>query len=141
MISRSKDGALVAGVARRSGWRPVRGSSSRGGRAALQKMITHLKRFRFAGHIVDGPRGPAGVVKSGVIRMALATGAVIVPFYVSADRCWIFNSWDRFLVPKPFSRVTLRFEQPLHLDNDLGSEDFEHQRRRLEAIMRPGLLR
>jgi lysophospholipid acyltransferase (LPLAT)-like uncharacterized protein len=140
MISRSKDGAVVAGVARRSGWLPVRGSSSKGGKAALRKMIAHLKRCRLAGHIVDGPRGPAGIVKPGVIRMARATGAVIVPFYVSAQRRWIFNSWDRFLVPKPFSRVTLRFEQPLRLDRDLGSEEFEQQRQRLETIMRPGLV-
>jgi lysophospholipid acyltransferase (LPLAT)-like uncharacterized protein len=140
MISRSRDGALVAGVARRTGWRPVRGSSSRGGRAALQKMIAHLRRFRLAGHIVDGPRGPAGVVKPGVIRMAQATGAVIVPFYVSADRRWIFDSWDRFLVPKPFSRVTLRFENPIRLQDDLGGDGFERQRRRLETIMRPGLI-
>ncbi|MEJ2638101.1 MAG: lysophospholipid acyltransferase family protein [Desulfosarcinaceae bacterium] len=140
MISRSRDGSMIAGVARRSGWRPVRGSSSKGSRAALRKMIHHLERFRLAGHIVDGPRGPAGKVKAGVIRMAQATGAVIVPFYVSADRRWLFNSWDRFLLPKPFSRVTLRFDAPIHLEADLDNSGFEGQRRRLETIMRPGLI-
>jgi lysophospholipid acyltransferase (LPLAT)-like uncharacterized protein len=140
MISRSRDGAMIAGVARRSGWRPVRGSSSKGGQAALKKMISHLERFRLAGHIVDGPRGPAGEVKAGVIRMAQATGAVIVPFYVSADRRWLFNSWDRFLLPKPFSRVTLRFEAPIHLEDVMDNGGFERQRRRLEAIMRPELI-
>lgn len=141
MISRSKDGSMIAGVARRSGWYPVRGSSSRGGKAALKEMINHLERFRLAGHIVDGPRGPAGEVKAGVIRMAQAAGAVIVPFYVSADRCWLFNSWDRFLVPKPFSRVTLRFDTPIRLEDDMDNGGFERQRRRLEAIMRPELIR
>jgi lysophospholipid acyltransferase (LPLAT)-like uncharacterized protein len=140
MISRSKDGALVAGVAQRSGWCPVRGSSSKGSKAALRKMINHLKRFRLAGHIVDGPRGPAGKVKAGVIRMAQATDAVIVPFYVSADRCWLFNSWDHFLVPKPFSRVTLRFDAPIRLEDDMNNGGFERQRLRLERIMRPGLV-
>jgi lysophospholipid acyltransferase (LPLAT)-like uncharacterized protein len=141
MISRSKDGAVVAGVARRSGWHPVRGSSSKGGKAALREIISHLNRFRLAGHIVDGPRGPAGKVKPGVIRMAQATGAVIVPFYVSADHCWLANSWDRFMVPKPFSKVTLRFDTPFHLEKVLDNGGFERQRRRLEAIMRPGLIR
>jgi lysophospholipid acyltransferase (LPLAT)-like uncharacterized protein len=140
MISRSKDGAVVAGVARRSGWRPVRGSSSRGGKAALRIMIAHLKQFRLAGHIVDGPRGPAGKVKPGVIRMAQVAGAVLVPFSVAADRRWICNSWDRFMVPKPFSRVVLRFENPLQLDSLKNREDFESQRQRLEQIMRPSLI-
>lgn len=140
MISQSTDGAIVAGVAQRTGWRTVRGSSSRGGRAALKRMIQHLKASKLAGHLVDGPRGPAGVVKSGVIRMAHVSGAAIVPFYVSADWCWIFNSWDRFLLPKPFSRVTLRFENPIHFDRDVDSEGFETQRKHLEEIMRPGLI-
>jgi lysophospholipid acyltransferase (LPLAT)-like uncharacterized protein len=140
MISQSSDGAIVAGVAQRTGWRTVRGSSSRGGRAALKRMIKHLKASKLAGHIVDGPRGPAGVVKSGVIRMAHVNRSAIVPFYVIADRCWIFNSWDRFLLPKPFARVTLRFEDPIHFDWKVDSEGFETQRQHLEAIMRPGLI-
>ena len=89
---------------------------------------------------MDGPRGPAGEVKAGVIRMAQAADAVIVPFYVSANRCWIFNSWDRFMLPKPFSRVTLRFEAPIHLEDGTDSEAFERERKRLETIMRPGLI-
>jgi lysophospholipid acyltransferase (LPLAT)-like uncharacterized protein len=141
MISRSKDGSMIAGVARHSGWHPVRGSSSRGGKAALRAMIRHLERFHLAGHIVDGPRGPAGEVKAGVIRMAQAADAVIVPFYVSANRCWLFKSWDRFMVPKPFSKVTLRFDAPLRLDDDADNGGFERQRQHLEAIMRPALIR
>lgn len=140
MISQSKDGAIVAGVAQRTGWRPIRGSSSRGGKAAMKHMIRHLRATRLAGHIVDGPRGPAGVIKSGVIRMAQVSGAAIVPFYVSADKCWIFNSWDRFLLPKPFSRVRLRFENPIRIDRRLDSEAFDRQRKHLEALMRPGLI-
>lgn len=140
MISRSKDGAIVAGVARRTGWRPIRGSSSRGGKAALKRMIRHLRATQLSGHIVDGPRGPAGVVKSGVIRMAQVSGAAIVPFYITADRYWIFNSWDRFLLPKPFSKVTLRFEDLIQIDRDVDSQGFDRQRKHLEEIMRPGLI-
>jgi hypothetical protein len=140
MISRSKDGELIAGVARRTGWYPVRGSSSRGGREAMREVIRELKGSRLAGHIVDGPRGPAGEVKPGIIRMAHATGAVVVPFYVSADKAWYFKSWDRFMLPKPFSRVRLRFDRPLHLDSDQDEAGFEKQRVALERMMLPNLL-
>lgn len=139
MISRSRDGELIAGVARRTGWRPVRGSSSRGGREAMHAVIDDLKASRLAGHIVDGPRGPAGRVKPGVIRMAHATGAAIVPFYVTAAKAWYFNSWDHFMLPKPFSRVCLRFGRMVHLDPLVDAAGFEAQRIDLENMMRPAL--
>lgn len=140
MISQSKDGEIIAGVARRSGWRPVRGSSSTGGRAAMRAVIRQLTKTRLAGHIVDGPRGPAGVVKPGVIRMAQLTRSAIVPMFVSVDRAWFFNSWDRFMLPKPFARVTLRFGDMIPIQRSNGDEAFEHQRRTLERVMRPGLI-
>ena len=140
MISRSKDGQIVAGVAQRSGWHPVRGSSSRGGREAMHNMIGGLKNSRLAGHIVDGPRGPAGQVKAGVIRMAHASNAAIVPFYVAADKAWYFNSWDRFMLPRPFSQVVLRFGAAIDLAPLGNDDDFEGQRRQLEQTMLPGLV-
>jgi hypothetical protein len=140
MISRSGDGELIAGVARRTGWHPVRGSSSRGGKEAMHHVIEGLKHTRLAGHIVDGPRGPAGEVKAGVIRMAHATNAVIVPFYVSADKAWYFNSWDRFMLPKPFSRVVLRFGDMINLAPPGQRGTFEQQRAQLQKAMRPALV-
>jgi hypothetical protein len=140
MISRSRDGDIISYVAERHGWRTVRGSSSRGGKSALKEMIARVRQSRLAGHVVDGPKGPAGIVKAGVIRLAHATGAVIVPFYVSADRAWHFRSWDSFLLPKPFARVHLRFGDIVRLETPAGEEDFETQRAALEAIMRPGLI-
>ncbi len=83
MISKSRDGDVIAAVARRSGWYPVRGSSSREGEKALALMAERLRLTRLAGHVVDGPRGPAGRVKPGLIRLARAADAVIVPFSVS----------------------------------------------------------
>lgn len=139
MISKSKDGDLIAGVASRTGWDPVRGSSSRQGREALYLMIEKLKDTGLAAHILDGPRGPAGVVKPGVIRLAHAAQAVIVPFWIEADRAWFFKSWDRFMLPKPFSRVTLRFGDMLRFEATSDEAAFEAQRRQLEDLMRPGL--
>jgi len=139
MISKSKDGEIIASIAEKTGWRTVRGSSSRDGGQALKEMIDHLKTYGFAGHVVDGPRGPAGVVKAGVVKLARATGALVVPFYIKADRAWFFNSWDRFLLPKPFARVTLEFGEMLDLTAGESEDDFERQRQRLEQIMLPGL--
>jgi lysophospholipid acyltransferase (LPLAT)-like uncharacterized protein len=138
MISKSKDGEIVAGVATRSGWEPVRGSSSRGGLKAMREVIEKLRQTRLAGHIVDGPQGPAGVVKNGLIRIAHATDAVIVPFYVFADRAWYFNSWDRFMLPKPFSRVRLRFDEMIRITATEDEAEFEAQRVQVEKIMLQG---
>jgi lysophospholipid acyltransferase (LPLAT)-like uncharacterized protein len=139
MISQSKDGKIVAGVAKRSGWNAVRGSSSKGGTLALKNMIANLKKSKLSGHIVDGPRGPSGVVKPGVIRLAFATNAVIVPFYISAENSWHFNSWDKFLLPKPFSKVVLRFDKMISLQRTKDRNLFENQRKQLEDIMIPAL--
>ena len=140
MISRSNDGAIIAGVAERTGWNTVRGSSSKGGKAALRNVINNLRESRLAAHIVDGPRGPLGKVKAGVISMAHRTDSVIVPVYASAEKGWYFNSWDRFLLPKPFSKVHLRFGEMLKFEKTKDPARFEEQRARLEKIMRPGLV-
>jgi lysophospholipid acyltransferase (LPLAT)-like uncharacterized protein len=139
MISQSKDGDIIARIAEKTGWHTVRGSSSRDGSRALKEMIDYLKETGFAGHVVDGPRGPAGVVKAGVVSLAKSSGAFVVPFYLSADRAWYFNSWDRFMLPKPFARVTLRFGEMLDLTSGASEEDFEYQRVRLQEIMQSGL--
>jgi lysophospholipid acyltransferase (LPLAT)-like uncharacterized protein len=139
MISQSRDGELIAGVAALTGWGVVRGSSSRDGRRALEEMVAHLKESRLAAHVVDGPRGPAGIVKSGVIRLAQGAGASIVPAYLEAPQAWHARSWDRFCVPKPFSRVTIRFGDPLTLPPGTDRPTVEAQQKRLEAVMRPGL--
>ena len=105
MISQSRDGELISGIVNRLGWRPVRGSSSRGGRDALREIKTLVHKGYKVGHIVDGPRGPLGIVKPGLLLIAQISGAPIIPTITSAERKWVFNSWDRFVIPKPFSRV------------------------------------
>jgi lysophospholipid acyltransferase (LPLAT)-like uncharacterized protein len=140
MISKSQDGEIIARIAAKQGWHAVRGSSSRDGGKALKEMIDRLRQSRLAGHIVDGPKGPAGIVKAGVISMARATDAVVVPFHTTADRAWYFRSWDRFMLPKPFARVTICFGQMMHFPAQDDRQTFESQRSRLEEIMRPELL-
>lgn len=139
MISQSRDGDLISGVANRVGWHTPRGSSSRGGKSAMAAMITHINAYHFGAHILDGPRGPAGKIKPGIIRMAHATGARLVPFYVTADHAWFFNSWDRFMLPKPFSRVRIVFEPEIVLEPTSEPDGFEQQRHDLEARFLPRL--
>lgn len=135
MISKSRDGEFISAVANRSGWTTVRGSSSKGGLAALEKLVEHLRQNRLAAHIIDGPRGPFGMVKPGAIRLAHATDSIIVPIYVAAERAWYARSWDRFMIPKPFSRVVLRFGEKLKFDPTQDGEKFEQQRKVLENTM------
>lgn len=139
MISKSSDGEIIAGVAEKSGWQAVRGSSSRGGKEALRKMIDHLSEKRLAAHVVDGPKGPAGNVKAGVIQLARAADAAIIPFYVSTDRAWYFNSWDSFFIPKPFARVIISFGEMIKFTPDESLATFENQRLYVERVMRPEL--
>ncbi|HEX7505016.1 MAG TPA: lysophospholipid acyltransferase family protein [Syntrophales bacterium] len=140
MISQSKDGDIIAGIAEKSGWHTVRGSSSRNGGRALKEMVGRLERTGLAAHIVDGPRGPAGIIKAGVVSLARAAGAVVVPIYATSDRAWYFKSWDRFMLPKPFAKVTLRFGEMMDFTEGEDDKDFENHRLHLQQIMLAGLI-
>lgn len=132
MISRSRDGDFIADIVRRIGWEIVRGSSSRGGREALREMVAGVMETGMGGHIVDGPTGPPGIVKPGIIALAQKTGAAITPTCVSYENPWIFNSWDRFMVPKPFSDVLLRFGPLEPVPPEMNERQFEEYRLNLE---------
>jgi lysophospholipid acyltransferase (LPLAT)-like uncharacterized protein len=136
MISRSRDGDFVAAVVEKIGWKPVRGSSSRGGKEALRQMIDALNEHHIGGHIVDGPQGPPRIIKPGLIALAQKTGAGIVTVFVVYDRPWVFNSWDRFMVPRPFSRMLLRFNlSPIYVPKEMDGEQFEEYRNIVENKM------
>jgi lysophospholipid acyltransferase (LPLAT)-like uncharacterized protein len=132
MISQSRDGEMIARVVDILGWRSVRGSSSRGGMRALKEMRVLTRRGYRIGHIVDGPQGPFGVVKPGLLTIAQFAGAPVVPVITSAQRCWVFNSWDRFMVPKPFSNVLIRFGPPIPVPRRMTANAFEALRQDME---------
>jgi hypothetical protein len=136
MISQSRDGEMIAAVCRLLNFRPVRGSSSQGGREALAAVVEDLSHHPIAIHAVDGPQGPRGVVKAGIVRMAQLSGAPIVPVHISVDRAWVLGSWDRVLIPKPFSTVVVRWGEPIPVPAVLDEARFEGLRREVEALMR-----
>jgi hypothetical protein len=115
MMSRSRDGEAVARVTRSLGFLPVRGSSSRGGSEAFRALVRYLRQGRPTGITPDGPRGPRGRVQPGVIHLAQVSGVPILPASFAASPRVVFRSWDRFVLPLPFSRVVVAYGEPLEV--------------------------
>jgi lysophospholipid acyltransferase (LPLAT)-like uncharacterized protein len=141
MISRSRDGEMIAKVFSSFNFRPIRGSSSRGGKEALANMVEDLVHHQLAAHILDGPRGPRGVVKPGLIVMAQLSGVPIVPVYISVNRAWVLDSWDRFIIPKPFSTVVIRWDSPIYVPRSMDNETFEDTRKKIEQHLMENQIR
>lgn len=132
MISQSRDGEYAARLAWWLGFRNTRGSSTRAGSRALRQIIRRLRAGENGGMLADGPKGPARVAKPGTIIMARSARVPLIPLVWGADRCWMFNSWDRYLVPKPFARVVLYFCEPLWIPLTARGEEIERHRKILE---------
>ncbi len=114
LISRSFDGELIARTVELLGFRAVRGSSSRGGAAGLRGMAQAYADGCICAFTADGPRGPSMIAKPGATQLAkLVNAPWIGAFYALPERAWELKSWDRFLIPKPFSRVFVSF--PAHV--------------------------
>jgi hypothetical protein len=133
MISRHRDGELIARTVQRFGYVPARGSTTRGGTTALRLMLRELKAGSDIGFTPDGPRGPSRVVQSGCVAAARLGRVPLVPVALGADRAWKLNSWDRFVIPKPGCRALLAYGEPLWPDPEAP---LEQTRLRVEAAMR-----
>lgn len=105
LISRSFDGELIARTVELLGFTAVRGSSTRGGATGLRNMERAYHQGHRCALTADGPKGPAMIAKPGTAQLATLVGAPVGTFYVLPERAWELRSWDRFLIPKPFSRV------------------------------------
>jgi lysophospholipid acyltransferase (LPLAT)-like uncharacterized protein len=120
LISRSFDGELIARTVERLGFIAIRGSSSRGGATALRQIAEEYGRGTRCAITADGPRGPNMVAKPGTAQFAQLVGTWVGTFYVLPLRAWELKTWDRFLIPKPFSRVLITW--PPHVPADQVSE-------------------
>jgi lysophospholipid acyltransferase (LPLAT)-like uncharacterized protein len=116
LISEHGDGEIIARIAHSLGYRSVRGSSSRGGERALLGTARELEGGRDVAFTPDGPRGPRESFAPGALIVSQRTRAPLVLITVDAPRAWRLRSWDRFLIPKPFARVTIGYEDPLRVD-------------------------
>jgi hypothetical protein len=124
LVSRHGDGELIGRVIQQFGFFLVRGSSSKGGEQAMKELVTLLKQNRDIGITPDGPRGPAERVKPGVAQLARLTGSPVIPGAFSASRIKILNTWDRFRIPYPFSRIVYVIGEPLFYQEGEDLEDF-----------------
>lgn len=132
MVSRSKDGEIIARVLKLFGFRSARGSSSRGGKEALQVMIETINREQCSGGLVaDAPRGPFGVAKIGIVRLAKETGLPLIPVMWWAKRKIMFKSWDKTLLPLPFTRIVFFYEPPIFVPPEASNERLEEIRAEL----------
>lgn len=135
MTSSSFDGEYIARIIERCGFRAVRGSSSRGGMRALLEMRKLIEAGQSVAFTIDGPRGPRHVAKPGPLLLARHTGAPICCLHVAVERAWVFHSWDRFMLPKPFSRVLLRIGPLLSVPQKGSPQELEHQLGELQATL------
>jgi lysophospholipid acyltransferase (LPLAT)-like uncharacterized protein len=135
LISASRDGDLLTDAIERFGFDVVRGSSSRMGASALLQLSDTLGASRDVVITPDGPRGPAYELGPGIIFLAQKTGAPVLPMNLEYSSCWRFKSWDRFIVPRPFSKVRVLIGQPQHVRSTSSTDEFEAERVRLQNAM------
>ena len=135
LISASRDGDLLADGIRRFGYDVVRGSSSRLGASAILQLTEMLESRRDVVITPDGPRGPAYELGPGIVFLARKSGASVLPMNLEYSRCWRLGSWDRFIIPQPFSKVRVLINQPHHVKSIDTPDEFEAERLALQNAM------
>lgn len=135
LISASRDGDLLSDAIHRFDYDVVRGSSSKLGATALLQLGDVLARRGDVVITPDGPRGPAYELGPGIIFLAQKTGAAVLPINMEYSSCWRVKSWDRFIVPRPFSKVRVIIGRPERIKSTSSDEEFEAERLRLQNVM------
>jgi lysophospholipid acyltransferase (LPLAT)-like uncharacterized protein len=135
LISRSFDGELITRILEHFGFHAVRGSSSRGAKEGLLGLARVIEKGGPAIFTADGPRGPIYRTKMGPIKLAQTTGAPIGCFHLEPEHAWTVRSWDRFLVPKPFTRIVVSWGPWTRVPADLADDEFESRREELNAAI------
>jgi lysophospholipid acyltransferase (LPLAT)-like uncharacterized protein len=133
LISHHRDGIFISRTLAHLGIGTIAGSSSRGGAGALVSMVRALKRGEYMGITPDGPRGPRMRATPGAATAARLSGAVLLPVSYSATRRWVLGSWDRFVVPLPFSRGIIRVGAPIEVPRETDESGLEAVRQKLEV--------
>lgn len=135
ITSQSFDGEYIARFIQRFGYGAVRGSSTRGGVAALVELIRVMRAGLPAGFTIDGPKGPKYVAKSGACLLAKKTQNPMMPFVVETKNYWQVKSWDRLQIPKPFSRARIFIGEPIFVSKDADETEIENKRLELQKAL------
>ncbi|MEE4166589.1 MAG: lysophospholipid acyltransferase family protein, partial [Desulfocapsaceae bacterium] len=136
LVSASEDGDYIAALATNLKFKTVRGSRNRRGLRALKDLISCLEHGEHIGIVADGSQGPPLVVQPGAILMASRTGSPILPLSWSSSRYVTFHSWDRTVLPLPFSQVHLCYGEPVYIPSGISSDELELYRGQLEEQMK-----
>ena len=136
LTSASRDGEILAQVMGQLRMGAVRGSSSRRGSRALRELVDLVEDGYDVAITPDGPRGPRYSFGAGAISLAQLTGAPITPMHAKFSRCFRMKTWDGFIIPLPFSQVSVTVDVPIYVPRKLDDEEFEAMRSRVEAHMR-----
>jgi len=134
MASENFDGEWIARLLGKFGYGAARGSTSRGGPAALRQLVRDVKAHGVA-FTLDGPRGPVEVAQPGAVWLAKATGQPLLPFHSEAASSWTLNSWDRTQIPKPFTKVAMAIAEPIYVPRDARDRDLVESAARLVAAL------
>ena len=135
MSSYSYDGEYMGRIIRKFGYVAVKGSSSRNPIKSLLGLRRALDDGWTVAFTLDGPRGPRHRVKPGPIGLGRSAGVPLTTFHVGVDKAWVLNSWDRMMIPKPFSRVLVRFGKLIHVPKDASDEDLARYNDELQASL------
>jgi len=135
MSSQSFDGEYIARFIRRFGYGAIRGSSTRGGIAAIIEMIRLMKSGIPMAFSIDGPKGPKYTAKMGACLLAKKTGNPIMPFVVESKKYWEIDSWDKLQIPKPFSKVKVIISEPIYVSKNSDTEMLENKRAELQQSL------
>jgi lysophospholipid acyltransferase (LPLAT)-like uncharacterized protein len=141
LISRSFDGELITRTLRLFGFHAVRGSSSRAGGEGLRGLKRVVESGSPAIFTADGPRGPIYETKMGPVKLAQMTGAPIGAFHFQPERAWVVNSWDRFLIPKPFTRIVVSWARWTRVPAELADDEMEEKRLELNRALERARMR
>ena len=132
MSSNSYDGEYMGRIIRKFGFVAVKGSSSRNAVRALLGLRRALQEGWTVAFSLDGPRGPRRKVKPGPVALARSSGVPLSTFHMAVDRAWVLNTWDRLIIPKPFSRVLMRFGKLIPVPPDTSDEDLDRYQQQLQ---------
>ena len=135
MSSNSYDGEYMGRIIRKFGFVAVKGSSSRNAVRALLGLRRALDEGWTVAFTLDGPRGPRYKVKPGPVALGRSSGVPLAMFHIAVEKAWVLNTWDRLIIPRPFSRALIRLGKLIHIPPDATDEDLERYTADLQASL------